>query len=170
MWSQEPSHKLRQLFPGASWRDHPDSTQVGWMSYKIQRLRLSFISLLFHILPLAHFVTLISLHSPGFLPHYIFFFHPAEETFVLSKKLECEKAIEAFPPFPSACICSCYNRLPSQEWKERWNSLQRSLYYPLGRHTWITKWFILVSLEMLFENPKRIKTVVPFKLWDFLES
>lgn len=84
----------------------------------------------------------INFSAFSWLSSSLFFFHPAEETFILSKKLECEKAsIEAFPPFPSACICSCYNWSPSQAWKERRNILQRSLHHPLGRHIyWITKW------------------------------
>lgn len=40
---------------------------MGRVPGKLQRVRLSFISLLFHILPLAHFMTLIYQHFPGFL-------------------------------------------------------------------------------------------------------
>lgn len=69
------------------------------------------------------------------------FFYSTKETFILSKKLECEKAsIEVLPPSLPACICSCYNWSPSHGWKERWNVLQRSLHHLLGRTIyWITK-------------------------------
>lgn len=40
---------------------------MGRVPGKLQRVRLSLISLLLHILPLAHFMTLIYQHFPGFL-------------------------------------------------------------------------------------------------------
>lgn len=134
---------------------------MGTVLHKIQRRRLPFIFLLFHVPPFAHLMTLISLDIPGFLPHYIFLsclrdFHSLKEAGVW-------KSIY-LGSFPSACVCSCYNW--SRAWKGRRNLFQRSPRHPRGRCMhWIAKCFpsIFAYFDPKSQNEKKFSMCVLVK-------